>query len=122
MNYLEILDTYRDDMLRTLKDSVAIPSVKDQPVKTADGELLPFGRGVHDSLMHTLGVVAAMGFESHNVDNYAGYIDQKANEEFAAVSRVDAMANPASKRDARVPLFDCLLLGFFASLSDFSSA
>ncbi len=84
MNYLEILDTYRDDMLRTLKDSVAIPSVKDQPVKTADGELLPFGRGVHDSLMHTLGVGAAMGFESHNVDNYAGYIDQKANEEFAA--------------------------------------
>ena len=84
MNYLEILDTYRDDMLRTLKDSVAIPSVKDQPVKTADGELLPFGRGVHDSLMHMLGVGAAMGFESHNVDNYAGYIDQKADEEFAA--------------------------------------
>ncbi len=84
MNYLEILDSYRDDMLRTLKDSVAIPSVKADPVKTADGELLPFGRGVHDSLMHMLGVGASMGFESHNVDNYAGYIDHKVSEDKAS--------------------------------------
>ena len=84
MGYLERLDSYREDMLKTLKDSVAIPSVKSEPVKTADGELLPFGRGVHDSLIHMLAVGTLMGFESHNVDNYAGFIDFKVPEERAA--------------------------------------
>ena len=84
MGYLERLDSYREDMLKTLKDSVAIPSVKSEPVKTADGELLPFGRGVHDSLIHTLAIGTLMGFESHNVDNYAGFIDFKASDEMAS--------------------------------------
>ena len=56
MGYLERLDSYRDDMLRTLKESVSMPSVKADPVRTAEGDLLPYGRGVHDSLMHILGV------------------------------------------------------------------
>ena len=84
MGYLERLDSYRDDMLRTLKESISMPSVKSDPVKTAEGDLLPYGRGVHDSLMHMLGVGAAMGFESHNVDNYAGYIDYKVADDKAA--------------------------------------
>ena len=87
MGYLERLDSYRDDMLRTLKESVSMPSVKADPVRTAEGDLLPYGRGVHDSLMHILGVGAAMGFESHNVDNYAGFIDCKAAEDKAAEAK-----------------------------------
>ena len=87
MGYLERLETYREDMLRTLKESVAMPSVKAEPVRTAEGDLLPYGRGVHDALMHTLGVGAAMGFESHNVDNYAGFIDCKAAEDKAAEAK-----------------------------------
>lgn len=84
MGYLERLDSYKEDMLRTLKDSVSMPSVKADPVRTSDGDLLPFGRGVHEALMHMLGVGAALGFESHNVDNYAGYIDFLADEKYAA--------------------------------------
>ena len=44
MGYLERLDTYRDDMIRTLGESVAFPSVNSEPVKTQDGSVLPFGR------------------------------------------------------------------------------
>ena len=87
MGYIERLEGYKDDMIRTLRDSVAIPSVKSEAVKTSDGELLPFGRGVHDSMMHFLGVAATMGFESHNVDNYAGYVDYKASEEYASEAK-----------------------------------
>ena len=80
MGYLERLDTYREDMIRTLGESIARPSVNAEPVRTADGEVLPFGRGVHDALTHMLGVGAEMGFEVCNVDNYAGYIDFSPEE------------------------------------------
>ena len=36
MGYLERLDTYREDMIRTLGESVAFPSVNSDPVKTQD--------------------------------------------------------------------------------------
>lgn len=84
MGYLERLESYRDDMIRTLGESVSKPSVKADPVRTAEGELLPFGRGVHEALIHMLGAGEALGFESHNVDNYAGYIDFKVGEDRAA--------------------------------------
>ena len=91
MGYLERLETYREDMLRTLKESVAMPSVKTDPVKTAEGNILPYGRGVHDALMHILGVGATMGLESHNVDNYAGYIDLKVPDDKAAEAKTAAV-------------------------------
>ena len=34
MGYLERLESYKEDMLRTLKESVAFPSVKADPVKS----------------------------------------------------------------------------------------
>ena len=84
MGYLERLDTYREDMIRTLGESIAFPSVNSDPVRAQDGSVLPFGRGVHDALIHMLGVGSELGFESNNVDNYAGYIDCKAAGEYEA--------------------------------------
>ena len=54
MGYLERLESYREDMLKTLAESVSKPSVKADPVKTKDGEILPFGQGVQDALEHML--------------------------------------------------------------------
>ena len=62
MGYLERLDTYRDDMIRTLGESVGFPSVNAEPVRTQTGSLLPFGRGVHDALIHMLSVGTELGF------------------------------------------------------------
>ena len=75
MGYLERLDTYREDMIRTLGESVAFASVKGDPVRNKDGELMPFGKGIHGALLHMLSIGGEMGFEAHNLDNYAGYID-----------------------------------------------
>lgn len=81
MGYLERLETYKDDMLKVLGDSVACPSVASEPVRSGDGELMPFGRGAHDALLHMLGVGKELGFDSYNVDNYAGYIEFKADKD-----------------------------------------
>ena len=39
MGYLERIDAYKDDMLKTLAEIVSKPSVNAEPVKTADGEV-----------------------------------------------------------------------------------
>ncbi|MBQ6388950.1 MAG: dipeptidase PepV [Mogibacterium sp.] len=78
MGYLERLETYREDMLKTLGESVAFPSVASEAVRSADGELMPFGKAAHESLLHMLAVGEGMGFETCNVDNYAGYIQYSA--------------------------------------------
>ena len=81
MGYLEILDTYHDEMLKELGESVSKPSVLSAAVKTADGEVLPFGRGVHDAFMHMLGLGKKLGFGTVNSDNYGGHIEFPAADE-----------------------------------------
>ena len=80
MGYLERLESYREDMLKTLGESVSKPSVKAEAVKTKDGAVLPFGQGVQDALEHMLGAGAELGFDTYNDDNYAGHIEWKAEE------------------------------------------
>ena len=80
MGYLDRIDSYRDEMIETLRASLAKPSVGGEPVKTAEGELLPFGRGVHDALLHMLEEGRKLGFEVVNDDNYAGHIEFPADD------------------------------------------
>lgn len=80
MGYIERLGSYREDMLKTLGESVAFPSVVSDPVRTADGEVLPYGRAAHDALMHMLKCGEEMGFDVCNIDNQAGYIEYKAED------------------------------------------
>ena len=97
MGYLERIDSYKDEMLKTLKESVSKPSVGTEPVKTAEGEFMPFGRGVHDALVHMLSEGERLGFEVFNDDNYAGHIvfpaDDKNNREgyFGVVGHLDVV-------------------------------
>lgn len=80
MGYLERLETYKDEMIRVLEESVAFPSVGSDPLRNDKGEVMPFGRNVHDALLHMLEKGEELGFDAHNVDNYAGYIEFKAGE------------------------------------------
>ena len=80
MGYLERLKSYKEEMTETLRESVSKPSVNGDPVRTAEGELLPFGRGVHDALIHMLDKGRELGFETFNDDNYAGHIEFPAAE------------------------------------------
>ncbi len=80
MGYLERLEGYREDMIKTLAESVAFPSVAGEPVRSADGELMPYGKAAHEALLHMLKAGEELGFETCNVDNYAGYIEFPAPE------------------------------------------
>ena len=97
MGYLERLDSYKDEMIKTLGESISMPSVNGESVRTADGEYLPFGRGVHDSLTHMLEKGREMGFAVYNDENYAGHIEfapaeyDKNEGYFAVVGHVDVV-------------------------------
>ena len=78
MGYLERLDSYKEEMLATLAESVSKPSVKADPARTKDGEVLPFGQGVHEALLHMLAKGKELGFDVSNDDNYGGHIEWKA--------------------------------------------
>lgn len=81
MGYLELLDSYRDEIIETLGEVVARPSVSTAPIRTADGEILPFGRGVHDALTYTLEAGEKLGLTAHNLDNKAGYLELASDNE-----------------------------------------
>ena len=81
MGYLERLETYTNDMIRVLGESVAFPSVASGPVRSSDGTVMPFGSAVHEALLHMLKCGEELGFKAVNVDNYAGYIEFQAPED-----------------------------------------
>ncbi len=95
MGYLERIDASRDDMLKALGESVSKPSVNADPVKTKDGELLPFGQGVHEALISMLDKGKELGFETYNADNYAGHIVWKSenggDDYFGIVGHLDVV-------------------------------
>ena len=89
MGYIERLDSYKEEMKQTLAEIVSKESVAGDAVKTAEGELMPYGRGVHDALTYMLDKGREMGFETHNVDNYAGYIEYAPEELAEGVGKDD---------------------------------
>ncbi len=95
MGYLERIDAYKDEMLNALAESVSKPSVKADPVKTKDGELLPFGQGVHEALISMLEKGKELGFDIYNDDNYAGHIEWKSenggDDYFGIVGHLDVV-------------------------------
>ncbi len=62
-----IIDELRDDMTKTLRRWIQIPSVKGEPAPGA-----PFGAEVRRALDVALEDAKAMGFEVRNFDGYAG--------------------------------------------------
>ena len=70
----------KDEMLDTIRESVAICSVRGEAEPDA-----PYGREVKKALDHTLALGEKMGFKTGNVDNRVGYIEYGDGEEMVAV-------------------------------------
>jgi len=81
MGYIDLLNSYHEEMKKTLGESIAYPSVLSDAVRTADGEILPYGRNVHDCFLHMMSVGESMGFTTYNAENYGGHIEFPASEE-----------------------------------------
>ena len=68
--YLQLIDEYREEMIKMLQELIAIKSVADDPVENA-----PFGRGVQDAFEYMLKKAADEGFDTENIDNYGGTLN-----------------------------------------------
>ena len=70
----------KDEMFDTIRENVAICSVKGEPEEDA-----PYGREVKRALDHLLSVGEKMGFKTGNVDNRVGWIEYGEGEEMVGV-------------------------------------
>ncbi len=68
--YLKKIDEYRDEMLETLRELVAIPSVAGEPAPHA-----PFGINVKKAFEFMLEKGKEAGFEIENIDDYGGHME-----------------------------------------------
>ncbi|MBR2673931.1 MAG: dipeptidase PepV [Mogibacterium sp.] len=97
MSYSERLEAYKDEIIKTLGESVSKASVDSAPVRTKDGELLPYGVGVHEALIHMLDKGKELGFEVYNDENSAGHIEfaaenaDKSQGYFGIVGHLDVV-------------------------------
>lgn len=69
-----------DEAVQTLKSLISVKSVAGEAVKSEDGEVYPFGQGVHDVFMLALEKGGELGFDTCDVDQYGGHIEWKGVE------------------------------------------
>ena len=62
---------------------------------------MPFGKGAADCLKHFLDTANALGFETHNYENYAGEVIFGTGEPFAVLAHLDVV--PAGSGWSRDP-------------------
>ena len=90
MDYLKLIDEYKEEIIESLKELVAIRSVVEPEIivrkarsntnkisnnNQAEIEKLPFGRGVHEAFIYMLNKANADGFDVQNIDNYGGHVE-----------------------------------------------
>lgn len=74
------LDLPRQEMLKTLRELIGIPSVRGQAEEAA-----PFGREIGDSLDYVLQVCREKGFRTKNESGYYGICEYGGGEDLIAV-------------------------------------
>jgi len=77
MDYEKYLELNKDEMIFALQDVIRSNSEEGEKIMGKNGEVYPFGMGVHEAFMKVLAMGEKMGFEVKNVDNYGGHIDFK---------------------------------------------
>ncbi|MEG0313901.1 MAG: dipeptidase PepV [Erysipelotrichaceae bacterium] len=93
MNYLEIAQKYKDELLNDLSGLLSIPSILDEENKVVGA---PFGIECKMALEYMMNLGIKYGFNVHNVDGYAlsiSFGDQ--NDSMGILSHLDVV--PAGK-------------------------
>ena len=87
-DYIKIIEDNKEEMLQTLKDLVAIPSV----VSDAVGDY-PYGEEVQKAYEFMMAKGEADGFIPKNVDNQGGHLDfpGKTDDIVAVVGHLDVV-------------------------------
>ena len=76
----EMVNQYRDDMIRCLGELVSIRSVESQ-----EKPGMPFGEGVNQALEYILALAEKLGFPVSNADGYAGHADLGSGDSMVGI-------------------------------------
>ena len=82
MNWLQELETYKEDFIRDLRGLIAIASIEDKASARAGA---PFGEGCRKALDYMLELGRKEGFEVKDYDGYAGVISYGEGTESVGV-------------------------------------
>lgn len=94
MDYSFFLDKNKEEMIKTLQESVRIKSVLEDEAKLPDGTILPFGKGIEKAYQHMLNKGKEMGFEIYDADHFGGHIEFQAedtDEVFGIAAHLDVV-------------------------------
>lgn len=80
MDLEKLVDEYQDDIIKSLQESISIKSIEGEPM-----EGMPFGEGPYKALEHFLNLSKDLGFETKNMEGYAGYVEFGEGEETVGV-------------------------------------
>jgi succinyl-diaminopimelate desuccinylase len=80
MQIKEKIDAYTDDIVGGIARLVQIKSCNEAACKN-----MPYGCGCADALKEALAIGAQLGFETKNLDNYAGYIEMGAGDDVIGI-------------------------------------
>ncbi|MFS8540572.1 MAG: dipeptidase PepV, partial [Tissierellales bacterium] len=80
MDFLNLVDTYKDDIIRSVQEIVKIKSVEGEKKDN-----MPFGQGPYEALKYALNLSEKLGFKTKNLDNYAGHAEYGEGDEIIGV-------------------------------------
>lgn len=80
MDFSKMVDALQDDIIKSTQEIIRIKSVKDSPK-----ENMPFGEGIDDCLKYALELSKDLGFDTKNIDNYAGHADLGSGDEVVGI-------------------------------------
>lgn len=80
MKFDSFIDNHKEEIIHSTQEILKIKSVEEEALKG-----MPFGEGVHQSLIYTLDLCDHLGFKTKNVDNYAGYAEIGEGEDMIGI-------------------------------------
>lgn len=80
MDFSNLINSYKDDIVKSVQESVRIKSVEESPKPN-----MPFGEGPYKSLEHALNLSNKLGFKTKNLEGYAGYVEFGEGEETVGI-------------------------------------
>ena len=80
MEFIKLIESFKEDIIKSTQDIVKIKSVEEEGKPN-----MPFGEGPYRALEFALNLAEGMGFKTKNFDGYAGHADLGDGDETVGV-------------------------------------
>ena len=80
MNFAVLAEKYRDEIVRRTQELIRIPSIEGEP-----REGMPMGENVGKALDYVLATCRELGFQTKNLEGYAGYAECGTGDEILGI-------------------------------------